>query len=133
MCLYNTKQETKFMLNIKLINRLICLEQVVDAMFKDDAPEIAEALKVCINIIFGDMINDHTNAIEQQYFSDKEVENKISELHESLTRKLRSEIEKNYEDQNEAKIGNLIQQCDHLYHIKQIQNLYKQLKDKKDA
>ncbi len=41
------------MLNIKLINRLICLEQVVDAMFKDDAPDIAEALKVCINIIFG--------------------------------------------------------------------------------
>jgi len=55
MCLYNTKQETKFMLNIKLINRLICLEQVVDAMFKDDAPEIAEALKLCINVIFGDM------------------------------------------------------------------------------
>jgi hypothetical protein len=55
------------MLNIKLINRLICLEQVVDAMFKDDAPDIAEALKLCINVIFGDMINDHTNAIEQQY------------------------------------------------------------------
>ena len=94
------------MLNIKLINRLICLEQVVDAMFKDDAPDIAEALKVCINIIFGDMINDHTNAIEQQYFSDKEVEDKISDL-------------------SKAKITT--------DNIKQIQNLYKQLKDKKDA
>jgi hypothetical protein len=104
MCLYNTKQETKFMLNIKLINRLICLEQVVDAMFKDDAPEIAEALKVCINIIFGDMVADHTNAIEQQYFSDKEVEEKIADL-------------------SKAKITT--------DHIKQIQDLYKQLKDKK--
>ena len=106
MCLYNTKQETKFMLNIKLINRLICLEQVIDAMFKDDAPDIAEALKVCINVIFGDMVNDHNDAIEQQYFSDKEVEEKIADL-------------------SKAKIKN--------DHIKQIQNLYKQLKDKKDA
>lgn len=94
------------MLNIKLINRLICLEQVIDAMFKDDAPDIAEALKVCINVIFGDMVNDHNDAIEQQYFSDKEVEEKIADL-------------------SKAKIKN--------DHIKQIQNLYKQLKDKKDA
>jgi hypothetical protein len=94
------------MLNIKLINRLICLEQVVDAMFKDDASDIAGALKVCINIIFGDMVADHNNAMEQQYFSDKEVEEKIVDL-------------------SKAKITT--------DHIKQIQNLYKQLKDKKDA
>ena len=94
------------MLNIKLINRLICLEQVIDAMFKDDAPDIAEALKVCINVIFGDMVNDHNDAIEQQYFSDKEVEEKIADLSKAKIKK---------------------------DHIKQIQNLYKQLKDKKDA
>ncbi len=131
MCLYNTKQRTKFMLNIKLINRLICLEQVVDSMFKDDAPDIAEALKVCINIIFGDMISDHANAIEQQYFSDKEVENKISELEKSIKRKIQSEIEKDVECElceDDVKYVNLGQQLDH---IKQIQDLYKQLKDKK--
>jgi hypothetical protein len=94
------------MLNINLINRLICLEQVVDAMFKDDASDIAGALKVCINIIFGDMVADHNNAMEQQYFSDKEVEEKIADL-------------------SKAKIST--------DHIKQIKNLYKQLKDKKDA
>jgi hypothetical protein len=94
------------MLNIKLINRLICLEQVIDAMFKDDAPEIAEALKVCINIIFGDMVADHNNAIEQQYFSDKEVEDKIADLSKTKT------------------IPN---------HIKEIQSLYNQLKDKNNA
>jgi hypothetical protein len=92
------------MLNIKLINRLICLEQVVDSMFKEDAPEIAEALKVCINIIFGDMVSDHNNAIEQQYFSDKEIENKIADLSKT---KITTD------------------------HIKQIQGLYNQLKDKK--
>ncbi len=131
MCLYNTKQRTKFMLNIKLINRLICLEQVVDSMFKDDAPDIAEALKVCINIIFGDMISDHANAIEQQYFSDKEVENKISELEKSIKRKIQSEIEKDVECElceDDVKYVNIGQQLDH---IKQIQDLYKQLKDKK--
>ena len=119
------------MLNIKLINRLICLEQVVDAMFKDDASDIAGALKVCINIIFGDMINDHTSAIEQQYFSDKEVENKISELEKSIKRKIQSEIEKDVECElceDDVKYVNLGQQLDH---IKQIQDLYKQLKDKK--
>jgi hypothetical protein len=52
------------------------------------------------------MVADHTNAIEQQYFSDKEVEEKIADL-------------------SKAKITT--------DHIKQIQNLYKQLKDKKDA
>ena len=119
------------MLNIKFINRLICLEQVVDSMFKDDAPDIAEALKVCINIIFGDMISDHANAIEQQYFSDKEVENKISELEKSIKRKIQSEIEKDVECElceDDVKYVNLGQQLDH---IKQIQDLYKQLKDKK--
>ena len=119
------------MLNIKLINRLICLEQVIDAMFKDDAPEIAEALKLCINIIFGDMVADHANAIEQQYFSDKEVENKISELEKSIKRKIQSEIEKDVECElceDDVKYVNLGQQLDH---IKQIQDLYKQLKDKK--
>jgi hypothetical protein len=52
------------------------------------------------------MVADHNNAIEQQYFSDKEVEEKIADL-------------------SKAKITT--------DNIKQIQNLYKQLKDKKDA
>ena len=131
MCLYIHIQRRIFMLNIKLINRLICLEQVIDAMFKDDAPDIAEALKLCINVIFGDMVADHANTIEQQYFSDKEVENKIIELEKSIKRKIQSEIEKDVECElceDDVKYVNLGQQLDH---IKQIQDLYKQLKDKK--
>lgn len=131
MCLYIHIQRRIFMLNIKLINRLICLEQVIDAMFKDDAPDIAEALKLCINVIFGDMVADHANTIEQQYFSDKEVENKISELEKSIKRKIQSEIEKDVGCElceDDVKYVNLGQQLDH---IKQIQDLYKQLKDKK--
>lgn len=135
------------MLNIKLINRLICLEQVIDAMFKDDAPDIAEALKLCINVIFGDMIADHANTIEQQYFSNKEVENKISEL-EKILKKQQNSLQKELQEKIEIDVeksinqdetieeyhtcyGVLNQQFDHLKHIKQIQDLYKQLKDKK--
>lgn len=137
------------MLNIKLINRLICLEQVIDAMFKDDAPDIAEALKLCINVIFGDMIADHANTIEQQYFSNKEVENKISELEKilkkqqnSLQKELQEKIEIDVEksmnqdetiEEYHAYYGVLNQQFDHLKHIKQIQGLYNQLKEKKDV
>ena len=137
------------MLNVKLIKRLICLEQVIDAMFKDDAPDIAEALKLCINVIFGDMIADHANTIEQQYFSNKEVENKISELEKtlkkqqnSLQKELQEKIEidvENSSNQDEtieeyhAYYGVLNQQIDHLKHIKQIQGLYNQLKEKKDV
>jgi hypothetical protein len=120
------------MLNIKLINRLICLEQVIDAMFKDDAPDIAEALKVCINVIFGDMVADHANAIEQQYFSDKEVENKIRDVEEIIRKKCQFQIEKDVDQIGcrdvSPELANLSQQLDH---IKQIQSLYSQLKDKK--
>ena len=149
MCLYIHIQRRIFMLNVKLINRLICLEQVIDAMFKDDAPDIAEALKLCINVIFGDMIADHANTIEQQYFSNKEVENKISELEKiikkqqnSLQKELQEKIEidvENSSNQDEtieeyhAYYGVLNQQFDHLKHIKQIQGLYNQLKEKKDV
>lgn len=149
MCLYIHIQRRIFMLNIKLINRLICLEQVIDAMFKDDAHDIAEALKLCINVIFGDMIADHANTIEQQYFSNKEVENKISELEKtlkkqqnSLQKELQEKIEidvENSSNQDEtieeyhAYYGVLNQQFDHLKHIKQIQGLYNQLKEKKDV
>ena len=149
MCLYIHIQRRIFMLNIKLINRLICLEQVIDAMFKDDAPDIAEALKLCINVIFGDMIADHANTIEQQYFSNKEVENKISELEKtlkkrqkSLQKELQSKIEIDVENQMnqdetieeyQAFQDRLHQQLDHLNHIKQIQGLYNQLKGKKDV
>ncbi len=149
MCLYIHIQRRIFMLNIKLINRLICLEQVIDAMFKDDAPDIAEALKLCINVIFGDMIADHANTIEQQYFSNKEVENKISELEKilkkqqnSLQKELQEKIEIDVEksinqdetiEEYHACYGVLNQQFDHLKHIKQIQGLYNQLKEKKDV
>jgi hypothetical protein len=52
------------------------------------------------------MVADHNNAIEQQYFSDKEVEDKIADLSKTKT------------------IPN---------HIKEIQSLYNQLKDKNNA
>jgi hypothetical protein len=118
-------------------------------MFKDDAPDIAEALKLCINVIFGDMIADHANTIEQQYFSNKEVENKISELEKilkkqqnSLQKELQEKIEIDVEksinqdetiEEYHACYGVLNQQFDHLKHIKQIQGLYNQLKEKKDV
>jgi hypothetical protein len=137
------------MLNIKLINRLICLEQVIDAMFKDDAPDIAEALKLCINVIFGDMVADHANTIEQQYFLNKEIENKISELEKTLKKQqnsLQKELQEKIEIDVEKPINQdetieeyhacynvLNQQFDHLKHIKQIQGLYNQLKEKKDV
>lgn len=149
MCLYIHIQRRIFMLNVKLINRLICLEQVIDAMFKDDAPDIAEALKLCINVIFGDMIADHANTIEQQYFSNKEVENKISEL-EKILKKQQNSLQKELQEKIEIDVENssnqdetieeyhtyygvLNQQFDHLKHIKQIQGLYNQLKEKKDV
>jgi hypothetical protein len=149
MCLYIHIQRRIFMLNIKLLNRLICLESIIDTMFKDDAPDVVDALKVLISVIFGDMFDDHANTIEQQYFSNKEVENKISELEKtlkkrqkSLQKELQSKIEIDVENQMnqdetieeyQAFQDRLHQQLDHLNHIKQIQGLYNQLKGKKDV
>lgn len=91
------------MLNITLINRLISLEGVIDAMFKADAPDIAVALKTCISDIFGDMIKKNGEEIEKQFILEREFEDRVKDL---------SGI-KSYES------------------IKQIKEIYDQLKVKK--
>jgi hypothetical protein len=91
------------MLNTSLINRLISLEGVVDAMFKIEAPDVATALKICISDIFSDMIKKHGEDLERQFASEQEIEAKIKDLSK----------EKN--DEN----------------IKQIKEIYDQLKARK--
>lgn len=91
------------MLNTSLINRLISLEGVVDAMFKIEAPDVATALKICISDIFSDMIKKHGEDLEKQFASEQEIEGKIKDLSK----------EKN--DEN----------------IKQIKEIYDQLKARK--
>ncbi len=91
------------MLNTNLINRLISLEGVVDAMFKIEAPDVATALKICISDIFSDMIKKHGEDLERQFASEQEIEAKIKDLSK----------EKN--DEN----------------IKQIKEIYDQLKARK--
>jgi hypothetical protein len=91
------------MLNTTLINRLISLEGVVDAMFKIEAPDVATALKICISDIFSDMIKKHGEDLEKQFASEQEIEGKIKDLSK----------EKN--DEN----------------IKQIKEIYDQLKARK--
>jgi hypothetical protein len=71
MCLYNTTQRRNFMLNTALINRLISLEGVVNAMFKNDAPDIAESLNLCINGIFSDMVKKHGEELEKKFSSEQ--------------------------------------------------------------
>jgi len=91
------------MLNTTLINRLISLEGVIDAMFKIEAPDVATALKICISDIFSDMIKKHGEDLERQFASEQEIEAKIKDLSK----------EKN--DEN----------------IKQIKEIYDQLKARK--
>jgi hypothetical protein len=91
------------MLNTSLINRLISLEGVVDAMFKIEAPDIAAALKICISDIFSDMIKKHGEDLENQFAIEQKIEDKIKGLSK----------EKN--DEN----------------IKQIKEIYDQLKARK--
>ena len=91
------------MLNTSLINRLISLEGVVDAMFKIEAPDVATALKICISDIFSDMLKKHGEDLERQFASEQELEGKIKDLSK----------EKN--DEN----------------IKQIKEIYDQLKARK--
>ena len=91
------------MLNTTLINRLISLEAISDAMFKLEAPDIATALKICISDIFSDMIKKHGEDLERQFASEQEIEAKIKDLSK----------EKN--DEN----------------IKQIKEIYDQLKARK--
>jgi hypothetical protein len=91
------------MLNTTLINRLISLEGVIDAMFKIEAPDVATALKICISDIFSDMIKKHGEDLEKQFASEQEIEGKIKDLSK----------EKN--DEN----------------IKQIKEIYDQLKARK--
>ena len=68
------------MLNTTLINRLISLEAVIDAMFKADAPDIAVALKICISGIFGDMIKKHGDDLEKQFIFEQELEDRVKDL-----------------------------------------------------
>lgn len=91
------------MLNTTLINRLISLEGVINAMFKIEAPDVATALKICISDIFSDMIKKHGEDLEKQFASEQEIEGKIKDLSK----------EKN--DEN----------------IKQIKEIYDQLKARK--
>lgn len=91
------------MRNTTLINRLISLEGVIDAMFKIEAPDVATALKICISDIFSDMIKKHGEDLEKQFASEQEIEGKIKDLSK----------EKN--DEN----------------IKQIKEIYDQLKARK--
>lgn len=91
------------MLNTNLINRLISLESIVDAMFKIEAPDIAAALKICISDIFSDMIKKHGEDLEKQFVFEQELEGRIKDL----------SSEKSAED------------------IKQIKNIYDQLRVKK--
>ncbi len=91
------------MLNTSLINRLISLEGVVDAMFKIEAPDIAASLKICISDIFSDMIKKHGEDLERQFIFDQEIENRIKDL----------SGQKSYES------------------VKQIKEIYDQLKAKK--
>lgn len=77
------------MLNTALINRLISLEGVIDAMFKADAPDIAVALKICISDIFGGMIKKHGEDLEKQFIFEQELEDRVKDLssqksHESI-------------------------------------------------
>ena len=68
------------MLNTTLINRLISLEGVIDAMFKIEAPDIAAALKICISDIFSDMIKKHGEDLEKQLAFEQEMEDRIKDL-----------------------------------------------------
>ncbi len=68
------------MLNTNLINRLISLEGVIDAMFKIEAPDIAAALKICISDIFSDMIKKHGEDLEKQLAFEQEMEDRIKDL-----------------------------------------------------
>lgn len=91
------------MLNTTLINRLISLESIVDAMFKIEAPDIAAALKICISDIFSDMVKKHGEDLEKQLAFEQQLEDRIKDL----------SSEKSAED------------------IKQIKNIYDQLRVKK--
>ena len=91
------------MLNTTLINRLISLEGVIDAMFKIEAPDIAASLKLCISDIFSDMIKKHGEDLEKQLAFEQEMEDRIKDL----------SSEKSAED------------------IKQIKDIYDQLRVKK--
>lgn len=91
------------MLNTTLINRLISLEGVIDAMFKIEAPDIAASLKLCISDIFSDMIKKHGEDLEKQLAFEQEMEDRIKDL----------SSQKSAED------------------IKQIKNIYDQLRVKK--
>jgi hypothetical protein len=68
------------MLNTTLINRLISLEGVIDAMFKIEAPDIAATLKLCISEIFSDMIKKHGEDLEKQLAFEQEMEDRIKDL-----------------------------------------------------
>ena len=68
------------MLNTNLINRLISLEGVIDAMYKIEAPDIAAALKICISDIFSDMIKKHGEDLEKQLAFEQEMEDRIKDL-----------------------------------------------------
>ena len=68
------------MLNTTLINRLISLEGVIDVMFKIEAPDIAAALKICISDIFSDMIKKHGEDLEKNFAFEQELEDRIKDL-----------------------------------------------------
>jgi hypothetical protein len=68
------------MLNTTLINRLISLEAISDAMFKLEAPDIATALKICISDIFSDMIKKHGEDLEKQFIFEQELEDRVKDL-----------------------------------------------------
>jgi len=68
------------MLNTTLINRLISLEGVVDAMFKIEAPDVAVALKISISDIFGDMIKKNGEDLEKQFIFERELEDRVKDL-----------------------------------------------------
>lgn len=90
------------MLNTSLINRLISLEGVVDAMFNIEAPDIAAALKICISDIFSDMIKKHGEDLERQFIFDQEIENRIKDLSSQKSDESIKQIKEIY-DQLKAK------------------------------
>ena len=81
MCLYNTTKEKK-MINTTLISRLLVIDQVISSAL-EHFPAQKEALRLHIDALINQHVDDHSDDVEAQLMAKLE-NNRISNIYSQL-------------------------------------------------